>query len=279
MAKIIQRLPQNVPNICALDSLGWSTIAAHIDYVRIMFLHRLLLLKSNIPHRAFVVRRLLYILLSGVYLSSSPLSMALEVYMKYGLLNVLLEWINGSVIPSKDTWKSFVKSKVRDVCHNNRRFELSLFPKLVIFRIVHTLTQPLCWWQLCKLYPFLKKPCCTMLRLLGGCNILAVNVKHECDRKLRICIHCDLNKVEDLEHFILYCTKFTDQRLSLWSQIQDNLSVELKSVWNGLSKYMKFLIIMGLDFPMLACDLNMIRYFACINVNNMYVKRRALEPP
>lgn len=154
-----------------------------------------------------------------------------------------------------------------------------LYPKLAIYRVIHIMYIPSIWWTITKSLPFLKKPCTTMLRLLCGCNILAVNIKTNVERNVRLCCVCTLGQVEDLMHFIMSCPVFDDMRTELLSRIESNLSLEGKASWLELSKYMKCLLLLGLDFPLSKEDMFCIRYFSCISVNNMYVRRRALEPP
>ena len=279
MAKDIQGLPRCSPNISALASLGWRTMSVHIDFIRIMFLHRLLSLAPGSCHRALVVRRLFFILLSGVYLVSSPLATALETCMKYNLVHHVLEWLESGIIPSKDCWRKLVKAILNDWQHKQWRFEVSLFSKLETFRIIHTVSQPICWWQLAKCLPFLKKPCCSVLRLLCGSNVLAINYRVDISRASRICRLCDLNEVEDILHFVLYCPSLSSLRFVLLGQIETNLSFEGRLIWQNLSLYMRGLIILGLDFPLPAEDVFCIRYFSCIALHNMYVRRRAFEPP
>lgn len=188
-------------------------------------------------------------------------------------------WLDTGIVHSKGVWRSLVKKSLDDVVHCNWRFELFLSHKLFFYRIVHTVAQPLIWWRIAQKLPSIKKPCSIMLRLLCGSNILAVNIKTDITRRLRICSLCTCNQVEDLLHFVMYCPRFTDMRLSLMSEIDLNLSPEGKFVWHSLSVYMQFLLLIGLDFPLDPADLYCVRYFGCIYIHNMYMRRRSFEPP
>ena len=202
MAKDIQNLPCNSPNATALASLGWRSISMQIDYLRLMFIHRLFLLQSSSMHSVFVIRRLIYIMLSGVY-RISPLVLAIETCMKYDLAQVLVGWLNTGLLPSKNIWKSFINHKLDDIVHCNWRFELSISHRLQFYRAIHISYQAIVWWKFAQKLPFLKKPCCTMLRLLCGTNILAINVKMDVMRSLRYCMFCTGDHVEDLLHFVM----------------------------------------------------------------------------
>ena len=63
------------------------------------------------------------------------------------------------------------------------------------------------------------------------------------------------------------------------SEISYNLSIDGRITWHSLSDYMKFLLMMGLDFPLDAQDLFCVRYYSCISINNMYIRRKSFEPP
>ncbi len=80
-------------------------------------------------------------------------------------------------------------------------------------------------------------------------------------------------------HFVLECPKFEDLHNKLCVLVADNISIETNSIMHNLSEYMKFLIFVGLDFPLHGCDIWYIRYYSCIYLNNMYIKRKSLGPP
>ena len=175
--------------------------------------------------------------------------------------------------------KSIVHKSMSNYVHKKWRFQLTLYPKLKIFRIVNTEFKLSCWCVMAKMYPFLKKPCCTMLRLLCGSNRLAVNMDTSLPRNQRLCIYCNLGAVEDLFHFVFECPRFVDIRDKLCHLINNNISMESNRSLCKLSDYMKFLIFVGLEFPLQGCDIWFIRYYSCIYLNNMYIKRKSLEPP
>ena len=279
MAKNIQNIPQNAPNVSALATLGWISIANYIDYVRLMFLHRLLMLNPMSIHRQIVVKRIFFILINGVYTNLSPIANCLKVCMKYNLIHIILSWLEIGVIPSKCEWKKTVKKCITDVNHSRWRFEICLYPKLKFLRIVHSNTQTSCWWLLARSLPFLKRPCCTIIRLLCGSNVLAVNSKCDKPRSARICENCALNRVEDLMHFIMYCNINNHIREELMLSIQNQLSFEGWELWRQLSDEMKMYILLGMQFPFSREDLFAIRYGSCIALHKMYFHRRSFEPP
>ena len=118
-----------------------------------------------------------------------------------------------------------------------------------------------------------------MVRLLCGSHGLAVCKQSNLNRAERLCLLCDNNEVEDLFHFTMVCPKWDVFRQSLMSNVSDNLSDEGSVAWDALSIRMKFLLIIGLEFPLPNNDLTVIRQHACLKISKMYKKRRDFEPP
>ena len=103
-----------------------------------------------------------------------------------------------------------------DHVHRNWRFQLSLFPKLNTYRIINTEFKVSCWWTMARTYPFLKKPCCTVIKLLCGSNRLTVNMNTTLPRYQRLCILCNLGVVEDLYHFVPESSRYVKLRNELY---------------------------------------------------------------
>ena len=277
VAKDIQHLPQFTPNPSVLALLGWRDIATHIEFIRLMFLYRLLALHPLCIYRVLFIRRFFYILASGAYSAASPIAMMIRVCTKYDILHIVLSWIDTGKMPSKIMWKKMVKKVLSDVTFASWRFEIKLYSKLSLFRVVVTSIKPSCWWMLARTMPCLKIPCCTMIKLLCASNVLAVNKKCNLPRSERLCIQC--NTVEDTLHFIMSCNIFSTIRNELTMLIFHNLSIEGRLMWSQLGEVMQMYILMGLEFPLPSYDLYIIRYFSCIYVHRMYKERKALEPP
>ena len=277
MAKDIQNIPQTAPNISALATLGWLPLSYYIDYLRLMFILRLMQLAPGSVHWQIVVRRMFYILANGIYSNNSPIASCIKACYKYNLSDEVLQWLDSGYIPSKDAWKNEVKKRVCEKYHSIWRFELNLYPKLCIYRVIQIGVNPSCWWLLAKALPFLKCPCSTVIRLLCGSNILAVNTKCDIPREERVCDNCTLMVVEDITHFVMYCPKFIDIRQTLFHLIESTLSYDGKQMWKNLDDQLKCYIILGLQFPFNCNDSFLLNYFSCIMLHKMYMKRRALQ--
>ena len=57
----------------------------------------------------------------------------------------------------------------------------------------------------------------------------------------RICTQCDLQGIKDERHFVLHCTKYTDQRTELFKKLNDF------TFFNQMSDEERFVYLMGYD--------------------------------
>ena len=157
------------------------------------------------------------------------------------------------------------------------RFELKLYPSLVIYRQIVTKMYNFVWWELVQMYPKCKKPCITMTKLVCGRNRLAINTQHEKEYEARICKYCTNNVVEDLMHFVLKCPIYDDIRNSLFCTIMCELSYEGSMIFNRLKDQTKLLLLLGLEYPLLIEDKFILRYISSVHINQMYKKRCSLD--
>ena len=273
MARDIQNLPTNTPDPMVLPSMGWRDIVCHIDFVKLMFVQRILALSSMSIYRIIFLRRLYYIILSGIYNPCSPVAQIVITLYKYNLIDHIKMLLESGVMPSKSEWRVAVKSAIDDKTHSEWRFLLSLYPKLDVYRVIVQKSSLLCWWELVKSLPFLKKACVVIVRLLSGCHILKVAQKLDVDRQYRICDNCDSGKVEDLYHFVVECSKWKEVRGCMFRTIDQ--SIDIQSEWHMLSLKMKFYLLFGLEYPLPPDELFAIRYSSCVHVLKMYKLRKA----
>ena len=157
------------------------------------------------------------------------------------------------------------------------RFELTLYPKLNLYRCVVTKMYNFVWWDMVKIYPKCKRPCITMTKLLCGTNCLAVNKNVHLDRQLRLCSMCNLDEIEDTHHFILNCRAYTDLRHCLFETLHVEMSESGFQIVSNLSRQILLLVLLGLEIPIQYEDLVMLRYITCIHVHKMYQLRSVVD--
>ena len=79
---------------------------------------------------------------------------------------------------------------IDDRDHACWRFELTLYPRLRVYRSLFHERGLICWWKLSKVLPYLKKPCISMVKLVCGNSVLAEFKNVELDRSLQLCPMC-----------------------------------------------------------------------------------------
>ena len=277
MARNIQCLPSNVPNPAVTASMGWRSVLSYIHICRLNFILRILSLDPKSIYRVLYIRRFYYVLYSSPQTMAGPVAESVRLCVTYQLLDNVLQMFESGVSLSKGMWKRLVLKAVDDRDHATWRFELSLYPRLRIYRVVVSVRSNICWWRLAKNLPFLKKPCATMVRLVCGSSVLAEFKQVQLPRDQRLCKQCLSNVVEDLYHFVMHCSCFSYSRTSMFDSIRSSLSMSGCILWDSLGIIMQANVIMGLDFPFSHDDIFLIRKIACISVHKMYFQRSSLE--
>ena len=61
-------------------------------------------------------------------------------------------------------------------------------------------------------------------------NALAINKKCDIPRKQRICDMCDQNSIEDVLHFVMDCTKFTNILTELLVTLENSLTQDGREI-------------------------------------------------
>ena len=279
MAKDIQRLPEKSPDPMVLSSLGWRDIITQIDFVKLMFIQRILALNVHNLYRIVFLRRLYFIIMSGNVSDISPVAQIVSVLLKYGKIDEVTQMITNGEVPSKSSWKKKVASWLNDKMVTDWRFRLTLYPKLELYRTVFPTWGPACWWQTSKSLPFLKNACVIIMRLLSGTHVLAVSKLSALPRDQRLCSYCNDRVVEDVEHFVLHCSRWNNIRFNMLRTIDLLLPDDLLQQWTWLPQKIKLYILLGMDYPFPCEVICAIRYVSCVHIQKMYTSRRRLEPP
>lgn len=277
MAKDIQNIPQNTPNPCVLANLGWRDIRTQIDFLKIIFVRRILQLPALCIYRILFLRRFYYILTTGVFSKTSPIAHIIKSIYRYNLTPTVLQMIESGSVPSKESWKKVVLEAMYGETFAGWRFELTLYSKLSMYRQIVIKLYDYVWWDMVKIFPLCKKPCITMTKLLCGTNVLAINTMLHVPQNERICQLCNMNTVENLDHFVLNCPEFAELRAILFGTLEVELQEETRLLFNSLSKEMILLVLLGLEFPFSHNELTLLRYISSVSIHRMYIKRKSLE--
>ena len=108
IAKTIQGLPQQTPNLMPLATLGWSTMESVLDIMKLIFLWHLLILPMNNVYKRLCV----YILTSTNFKPYyGPLGDLIRIVNKYDLTNIVVHSLTLGEYSSRK-WKRIVKLAV-----------------------------------------------------------------------------------------------------------------------------------------------------------------------
>ena len=69
-----------------------------------------------------------------------------------------------------------------------------------------------------KSLPFLKNACVVIMKLLSGTHVLAISTLPTLPRDEGICRFCNGSAVEDAQHFVLDCTKWSEIRTTEYAK-------------------------------------------------------------
>lgn len=270
VAKRIQNLPTNCPNIAALSSLGWHDILYYVELAKLMFVFRLLSLSADSIYRRIFVLRFYFISSNMVYSVFSPVAMIIKILKKYHMYDQVVFNLENGTLPSKAEWKKYCLSRMNTFHLPRWRLVLKLYPRLNIFRIVCVHYEQCIWWKIAKLCPMLKYKCVTMMKMLTCSNSLNANVYRGRGNE-ELCARC--GQLETEYHLVIECNDYQVERRELFMMIENSLDLQDAAIWNNLSLYMKFLTLLGLDFPFDKGKLLELYKHSCNFVHKIYWQR------
>ena len=151
------------------------------------------------------------------------------------------------------------------------RLQLRMYRKLADFRVVHLQITTSVWWTVARYNVKLKSACCTMLRLLSGCNKLRVNMDTDIDHAARVCTLCNNGRIEDVYHMVMDCAPYVEIRNTMHEKLHSCLQQDTERTLLYLPDMIKYYILMGLDYPFAAEALWDIRYFSCQGIKRIII--------
>ena len=75
------------------------------------------------------------------------------------------------------------------------------------------------------------------------------------------------------------CNRWDQPRRYMFNTIDQALTPDTLNLWKSLSDKIRFLILLGMDYPLPIEELVVIRYTSCVHILKMYKQRKAWEPP
>ena len=242
-AKHIQQLPDQCCNIAAVRSIGWSSIEACIDIVRLVFLWRLILLPVTSIYKKILIRRFVSHMMEGKH--EGPLFLAIETARKYELLGLIERALETGESMPIAKWKRIVRICVKDREEQKWRVMSCLYPSIEMMTVGMPVLEILAWWQYVDKSPNNLYKCVSIVRLLMGCHRLNTCLYRYGQNEIAspLCNECSFYEEETVDHMLFRCSSLSHLRRDLWNKVMlmspsEVLNREMCSMsWTKLSTF------------------------------------------
>lgn len=147
------------------------------QHKRLTFMWRILLLpSSDISKHILLCQIYKYVNKSSALAPQSPVYLMLKSLIKYGLLSQVTEAIKTGVYCLIAQWKRTLPEKLsKNQRDNNQVAQLHTYRKLKMFTIIQLSCQNTWpWWQFADHHPERSRECRTIIRLLSGGTLSAI---------------------------------------------------------------------------------------------------------
>ena len=216
MAKMTQRLPAQTVNASCLAPLGWRSLSTHLDYIKLMFLWRLLLLTTDCIYKQVAIVRICDVLYDQdgrVHLG--PISDIVTIFFKYGLEPVLDRALKSGEYMSIHQFKRMLTPVLFQ--RESACFGIScmLYKSLTIITNAIDRIGMWIWYKYMHCYPWQSHKVRIMSKLLYGQHCLNDVTSHY-NKTSPLCNCCDKNVVESVHHFLFDCDHFSEERHRYW---------------------------------------------------------------
>ena len=193
-AKIFQGLPQSTSNVGCIGTIGWTSISAHINILKILFLWRILLIPLNCMYKRIMICRITECVMNVC--DTGPVSTMLKICTKYDVLNVVLDSIMNDSYPKAGVIKRFIKSVVNGRDFKVWKISCCMYDSLKLLNTNNTTVQRVCWWDICSKSPEYTNKCRLVIRLL--LNVFQLGKDH-CNLCTKLCVN-------SIPHILFECS-------------------------------------------------------------------------
>lgn len=246
MAKWTQRLPAQTANVACLAPLGWKCIESHLDYMKLLFLWRVLCLSIDSIYKKVAIMRLWYhVYHSGEGRHIGPFFDIARVFTKYQL-NDLLDCTlkSGEVLPMSQ-FKQIITQKVLE--YELCRFKCScmIYKSLNLFQESVDAIHMWSWWNHAHYYPEDAFKVFVLCRLLYNQNCLNCVVSHY-NNSSPLCSLCAMNVVECPSHMLFECCNdLYSTRENMWHNVLQSAPTGMREELRIMSSMDKTVFIMS----------------------------------
>ncbi|MCG7874961.1 MAG: reverse transcriptase family protein, partial [Candidatus Thiodiazotropha endolucinida] len=172
------------------------------------------------PH--FAVKRLfLYRVTSNYFFKDLRYGFILDIFRfleDNNIEQILVEYINSGVFPSKYTWKRIVHEQLKSKAAFNTRLEIDE-EGLGRFLNIHQETKPSLFWELSRRYPYMLTACRTVVRLIAA--------SYNKYQPQTICLACGEVVSQFVDHCLLWCHANSRVRHKMWTGLWHKFGIDV----------------------------------------------------
>jgi hypothetical protein len=232
--KICQNLAVRVRSDMVTTMLGLTTIAAHIDKAKLLFLGNTLRLDQSIVSNLIVTYKLSLYYADSSSVKSGFIPDIVSLITKYSLNAYMDQYMSSSIFPSKSTWKNIV-DKVIMARENKLYSERALENNFNDFHMVMpTIFQSALWGAAREIPSTL-----SIFQFLVYCLVTA----HLRDDIL--CEYCGELTENQVKHLATQCSVSYEQRELMWRHLRGALPHEQYLRLKELNKNELYLVMLG----------------------------------
>jgi hypothetical protein len=276
MAKMSQGLPSHTPNVSCLATLGWKSLSLYIDVLRLLFLWRLLLLPMSCIYKQVVIMRLHHHLYCPDRPHTGPIYQMLQVYRRYGLIDMLDCAVTTGIVLPLSNFKCLVKRKAKELETDSFQVTCMLYKTLRLFKECITDIEIWPWWAFASTFPVYGYKVRIMCRMLMDRHCLREATCHY-NKSSPNCILCTDNVPESVCHMLFRCKALDCHRDLLWKNVLESAPIALQYELHNMSDIERTVFIFSgfrCKFVIEWKDL----YIELINFcTNMYSARQKFE--
>ena len=244
VSKQIQGLPKQTANLC-IANLGWRSLETYIDIMKIMFVWRILLLKSDSIYKRVLISRLAYHLFNPGGIHIGPLRHILDVYNKYSLFENLYSSLVTGICQSIACFKNVTKQAVGDYERKCFIATMVLYKRLPHDVLYGIGTKMWFWWIYASKNPEQCNKCKVLARILYSETCLQSDVARFSEVHNKSCTWCPGPVVEDAAHMLFECERMADVRRTKWDEITDTMPDAMLDTFNVYDKHEKLRFILS----------------------------------
>ena len=244
MAKMTQGLPNQTANVSCLAPLGWRTIETHLDYLKVMFLWRILSLSVRNIYKQLCIMRLWYHLYHPEGSHYGPLQNIVDTFVKYDLRDILDRALKSGDYMQIKSFKQLVSNVMGQYEHERFKISCLLYKSLTLFRDAVPKIGMWTWWKYMHAYPLESYKVRILARLLHGQNALNEVIArfNKGDPK---CTLCESQSVENVKHLLFECSGLDDVRLPLWNNVMDSAPQGMRDSLENEDAYSRAIFIIS----------------------------------